>query len=40
MKFDAPAGEPLAKLEPSPKLVDLVKRSRELAVAEADVGDA
>jgi CRISPR-associated protein Csb1 len=40
VKFDKPAGEALAKLTPSPKLADLVKRSRELAVAEADVGDA
>jgi CRISPR-associated protein Csb1 len=40
IKFDKPAGEALAELQPSPKLADLVKRSRELAVAEADVGDA
>lgn len=40
VKFDKPAGEALAKLEPSPKLADLVKKSRELAAAEADVGDA
>ncbi len=33
-------GEALAELQPSPKLADLVKKSRELAVAEADVGDA
>lgn len=38
--FDKPAGEALAELQPSPKLADLVKKSRELAVAEADTGDA
>jgi CRISPR-associated protein Csb1 len=40
LKFDKPAGEALAELKPSPKLADLVKRSRELAETEADVGDA
>lgn len=40
IKFDKPAGEALAELGPSPKLADLVKRSRELAAAGADVGDA
>lgn len=40
IKFDKPPGEALAELRPSPKLVDLVKKSRELAVAEADAGDA
>ena len=40
IKFDKPAGEALAKLQPSPKLADLVKKSRELAVTEADAGDA
>lgn len=40
IKFDKPAGEALAELQPSPKLADLVKRSRELAVAEADAGEA
>ncbi len=40
VKFDKPAGEALAELQPSPKLADLVKKSRELAAAEADVGDA
>ncbi|WP_058555878.1 type I-U CRISPR-associated RAMP protein Csb1/Cas7u [Thiohalocapsa sp. ML1] len=39
LKFDKPAGEPLAVLTPSPKLADLVRKSRELAAAEADVGD-
>jgi CRISPR-associated protein Csb1 len=40
LKFDKPAGEALAELQPSPKLADLVKKSRNLAVAEADDGDA
>lgn len=40
IKFDKPAGEALAELQPSPKLADLVKKSRQLAVAEADDGDA
>ncbi len=40
MKFDETAGTVLAELQPSPKLADLVKKSRELVVAEADVGDA
>jgi len=40
IKFDKPAGEALAELNPSPKLVDLVKKSRELVAAEADVGAA
>lgn len=40
LKFDKPAGEALAELRPSPKLADLVRRSRELAAVEADVGDA
>lgn len=40
IKFDKPAGEALAKLQPSPKLAHLVKKSRELAAAEADLGDA
>lgn len=39
-KFDKPAGETLAELKPSPKLADLVKKSRQLAATEADVGDA
>jgi CRISPR-associated protein Csb1 len=39
IKFAKPAGEALAELEPSPKLADLVKKSRELAAAGADVGD-
>lgn len=39
IKFDKPAGVALAELQPSPKLVDLVKKSRELAAAGADVGD-
>lgn len=40
VKFDKPAGEALAELQPSPKLADLVKKSRKLAIAEADAGDA
>jgi CRISPR-associated protein Csb1 len=40
VKFDKPAGEPLAELQPSPKLAYLVTKSRELAAAEADLGDA
>jgi CRISPR-associated protein Csb1 len=39
LKFDKPAGEALAELKPSPKLADLVQRSRALAVAEAETGD-
>ncbi len=40
IKFNKPAGEALAELQPSPKLADLVRRSRALAAAETDVGDA
>jgi CRISPR-associated protein Csb1 len=40
IKFDKPAGVALAELQPSPKLADLVKKSRELAAAESDLGDA
>jgi CRISPR-associated protein Csb1 len=40
INFDKPAGEALAELKPSPKLADLVKRSRELAAADADGEDA
>ncbi|HET6184147.1 MAG TPA: type I-U CRISPR-associated RAMP protein Csb1/Cas7u [Acetobacteraceae bacterium] len=40
IKFDKPAGEALAELQPSPKLACLVRKSRKLAAAEADVGDA
>lgn len=40
IKFDKPAGEALAVLQPSPKLADLVRKSRELAAAGADVGEA
>ena len=39
IKFDKPAGKALADLQPSPKLADLVKKSRELATAESDTGD-
>lgn len=40
IKFDKPAGEALAELQPSPKLADLVKKSRQLTVSEADAGAA
>lgn len=36
VKFGQAVGEPLATLSPSPKLADLVKKSRELAAAESD----
>jgi len=39
LKFDKPAGEPLATLTPSPKLARLITKSRELAAAGTDVGD-
>jgi len=39
LRFDKPAGEPLATLTPSPKLAHLITKSRELAAAGADVGD-
>ena len=39
VKFEKAAGEPLAELTPSPKLADLVTRSRALAAAEADVAE-
>lgn len=37
--FEKAAGEAIAELQPSPKLADLVKKSRELAAAEIDPGD-
>lgn len=37
--FTKPAGEALAELNPSPKLADLVRKSRELAASEADSGE-
>ena len=40
VKFNVGAGDALAELLPSPKLATLVKKSRELGAAEADVGDA
>lgn len=40
INFGTSAGVALAELQPSPKLADLVRRSRELAVADADAGDA
>ncbi len=39
IRFDKSAGEAIAELQPSPKLADLVKRSRELAAAGADLGE-
>jgi len=39
LKFEKPAGEPLATLKPSPKLTHLIAKSRELAAAGADIGD-
>lgn len=38
LRFEKAAGVALAELAPSPKLADLVKRSRELASAGADIG--
>ncbi|RDV37599.1 type I-U CRISPR-associated protein Cas7 [Bradymonadaceae bacterium TMQ3] len=38
--FEQPAGEVLAELKPSPKLVDLVTRSREKTVSGDDEGEA
>lgn len=40
IKFDKPAGEVIAELQPSPKLAELVKKSRELVATESDAGDA
>lgn len=40
MKFEKAAGEVLAELTPSPKLADLVTKSRALVAAEADVAEA
>lgn len=40
LRFDKPAGEPLATLTPSPKLAVLLRRSRELAATGADVEEA
>jgi CRISPR-associated protein Csb1 len=40
LKFAKPAGEALAELKPSPKLADLVKRSRELAAVESDAAES
>ncbi|PKN31621.1 MAG: hypothetical protein CVU63_22975, partial [Deltaproteobacteria bacterium HGW-Deltaproteobacteria-20] len=39
LRFDKPAGEPLATLTPSPKLAHLITESRKLAAAGADIGD-
>ncbi len=40
VKFEKPAGEALAELEPSPKLADLVRRSRTLVAADPDAATA
>jgi CRISPR-associated protein Csb1 len=40
VRFDKAAGESLAELKPSPKLADLVSRSRELAVADPEAATA
>jgi CRISPR-associated protein Csb1 len=40
VKFDNPAGEAIAELKPSPKLADLVRKSRELAAAGSDVAES
>lgn len=39
VKFEKAAGEALVELKPSPKLADLVKKSRELAAAESEAAD-
>ncbi len=39
LRFEKGPGASIAELTPSPKLVDLIKRSRELAAAGAEVGD-
>ncbi len=39
VKFETGVGVPLATLSPSPKLADLVKKSRELAAAAAEAAD-
>lgn len=40
IKFDKPAGESLAELQPSPKLADLVKKSRARAASDPDAATA
>ncbi len=40
VKFGNPAGEALAELMPSPKLADLVRKSRELATVESDASES
>lgn len=40
IRFDKAAGDALAELTPSPKLAELVRKSRELAAVQTDVGDA
>lgn len=39
VKFETNLGVPLATLEPSPKLADLVKKSRELAASETEASE-
>jgi len=39
LKFERPAGEPLATLTPSPKLAHLIAESRRLVAAGTDLGD-
>jgi CRISPR-associated protein Csb1 len=39
VRFDKPAGDAMAELTPSPKLADLVMRSRALATAEVDAAE-
>jgi len=38
LKFEKAAGEAIAELKPSPKLADLVKKSRALSAAATDDG--
>jgi CRISPR-associated protein Csb1 len=38
LQFKMGPGEPLVELQPSPKLADLIKKSRELAMAEVEIG--
>jgi CRISPR-associated protein Csb1 len=40
VRFEKPAGEALAELTPSPKLADLVTKSRALAAAESDAAES
>jgi CRISPR-associated protein Csb1 len=40
VSFEKAAGEALAELTPSPKLADLVKKSRALAAVESDAAES